>query len=224
MTLSQKLTSDAANIIKTKTASLSKSYLTLARKGEWNHKKRIKIKDKTITHNNWEYMHTKPYKPRKDRVALPYGYIFYSFKDSIEYLKQEAVLSWCTNEEEANIFCQAIEDGFAWCGKTNVAKWSWHTDGTGQYYGTKNKSDGIFYAYHKIGNVWYWFNYGELKEKTDGKLGYTGGYITKDLLNYEDYKWVETEVNLTEEEKKEIEEQNKQEKEEGKYDELKYKV
>ena len=224
VTLSQKLTSDAANAIKTKTASLSKSYLTLARKGSWNHKKRIKIKDKTITHNNWEYMHTKPYKPRKDRVALPYGYIFYSFKDSIEYLKNEAVLSWCTNEEEANIFCQAIEDGFAWCGKTNVAKWAWHTDGTGQYYGTKNKSDGIFYAYHKIGNVWYWFNYGELKEKTGGKLGYTGGYITKDLLNYEDYKWVETEVNLTEEEKKQIDEQKKQEKEEGTYDELKYKV
>lgn len=222
-TISQSIINSAMSVIKTKTASLSKSYLTKARKGEWNHKKRIKVKDKKVTHNNWEYMHTKDYYPRRDRVALPYGYIFYSFKDSIEYLKQEAVLSWCTNEDEANLFCQAIEDGFAWCAKTNVAKWSWHNDGSGQYYGTKNKSDGIFYSYHKIGNVWYWFNYGELKE-VDGKLKYTGGYIKKKLLNYEDYKWVETEVELTEEEKKQIEEQKKQEKEAGTYDELKYKV
>lgn len=220
LTISQSIIDNAVKTIKTKTASLSKSYLTRARKGDWNHKKRIKVKSKTVTHNDYEYMHTKPYNPRKDRIALPYGYIFYSYKDSIEYLKQEAVLSWCTNEDEANLFCQAIEDGFAWCAKTNVAKWSWHTNSHGQYYGTKNRSDYIRYAYHKIGNVMYWFTYGEDKE--DGT--HTGGYIKKKLLNYEDYKWVETEVELTEEEKQEIEEQKKQEKEEGTYDELKYKV
>lgn len=218
--LNQDIVKSAVNAIKTKTDALSKSYIKLARKGEWNHKKRIKVKSKTVTHNDYEYMHTKPYNPRKDRVALPYGYIFYSFKDSIEYLKQEAVLSWCSNEDEAALFCQAIEDGFAWCGKTNIAKWSWHTNKNGQYYGTKNRSDYVRYAYHNIGNVMYWFSYGE--DKANGS--HTGGYIKKKLLDYEDYKWVETQVELTEEEKKAISEQKKQEQEEGTYDEKKYRV
>lgn len=214
LTESQRILKQAKDTIKAKTAELSKKYIKMAHKGDWNNKKRIKMKDTKKELDPNTHMHTKPYYQRRDRVALPYGYILYSFKDTIEYLKNQCVLSWCSNESEAEAFCEAIEEGFAWCEKTNIAKWAWHNNGSGQYYGTKKKGsddwNGIKYGYHKIGNVMYWF--------TDS------GYIKKKLLKYDDYKWVETEVTFTEEEQEAINEQKKAEKEADTYDEYKYKV
>lgn len=180
-TETMKMIAKCKTAIKAKTKELSKSYLKKAHAGKWNHKKRIKIKSRVMGYSGEDairHMHDEDYNPRTDRVSLPYGYLFYSYKDSIEYLKDQCVLSWCKDENETAIFCQAIEDGFKWCEKTNIAKWSWHSDNSGKYYGRADRKNGIIrYAHHKIGSKLYWFT--------------SGGNIIKKLLDYEEYKWVD---------------------------------
>lgn len=171
--------------IRSKTESLGQKYIQLAHEGKWNHKKRIKTKSQNIHYKGEEaktHIHTTAYNPRTDRIKLPYGYILYSFKDAIGYLKNEAVMSWCKDENEAELLCKAIENGFQWCEKTNIAKWQWHTDKTGKYYGTANRSDYVKYGYHQVEGKWYFF---------DAK-----GYIKKRPIELEEYKWEEDEYEV----------------------------
>lgn len=176
---------NAMAAIKAKTTSLSKQYIKLAHEGKWSHKKRIKTKSENIHYKGEDaktHIHTSAYNPRTDRIKLPYGYILYSFKDAIGYLKQQAVLSWCKDENEAEIFCRAIENGFQWCEKTNIAKWQWHENSAGKYYGTKNRSDYVKYGYYQIEGKWYFFS--------------NKGYIKKRPIELEEYKWEEDEYEV----------------------------
>ena len=87
----------------------------------------------------------------KTRWALPYGYLFYSYTDAIEYLKDMALIdigAKCQTLEErqdrvANVndpdpdedlaakqeiwdlFADAIQQGFKWCETTEIAEWDW---------------------------------------------------------------------------------------------------
>lgn len=189
-TKSEQLVEDAMAAIKNKTTELSKEYIKKAHNGDWKHEKRIKIKKKNIHYTGDDaktHLHTNSYDPRKDRVCLPYGYIFNSYKDAIEYLKYEAVMTWCTDKNEAEILCDAIENGFKWCENTKIAKWMWHNDGI-RYYGTKKGTkdwNAPTFAYHKISNKMYWLNGKAHIKQWDG---------CKTMLNledYDDFKWVD---------------------------------
>lgn len=87
----------------------------------------------------------------KRRWALPYGYIFYSYTDAVEYMKDMALLdvnmeydtlqdridaSTDVNELSPdemkaakqdiwNLFADAIQQGFKWCEDTTIAEWDW---------------------------------------------------------------------------------------------------
>lgn len=92
-----------------------------------------------------------PYDEYKDRFRLPFGYIFYSYTDAIEYLKDEALIdivmeydtltesvtaSTDVNELDPdeqiaakqtvwNLFADAIQQGFKWVETTEIAEWDW---------------------------------------------------------------------------------------------------
>lgn len=104
------------------------------------------------------------YDERKDRFALPYGYIFYSYTDAIEYLKDMALIdiskeydslemrvdaSTDVNElspsemrtakqEIWDLFADAIQQGFKWCETTDIAEWDWREITPSDENGEKN--------------------------------------------------------------------------------------
>lgn len=189
-------TAEAAKLaLKAKVASLTKNYIKKAHKGDWDYKKQIKLKKTSYS----DQIHDKTYDQREDRAKLPYGYILYSFKDAMEYLKDEAVRSWCTDQNEADLLCAGIEDGFRWCAKTNIAKWMWHKGKKSgfdvKYYGTKayDKKEVTYvkYGYYNVGNKWYWFDSdGFIYSVKDSENNIKKGkHVTPDYL--EDYKWVD---------------------------------
>lgn len=176
---------EAKAAITAKVQELSQYYIKRAHEGKWNHKKRIKTKSQTIQYTGEDaltHIHTSKYNPRTDRIQLPYGYILYSYKDAIAYLKQVAVKSWCTDQNEAEIFCQAIEEGFKWCEKTEIAKWMWHTKDKKRYFGTKNRSDYVKYGKYHIDNKWYWFD--------------KDGYVDMTPEDLSEYKWESEEYEV----------------------------
>lgn len=104
------------------------------------------------------------YDERKDRFCLPYGYIFYSYTDAIEYLKDMALIdiskeyetlemrvdaSTDVNElspsemrtakqEVWDLFADAIQQGFKWCETTDIAEWDWREITNSDESGEKN--------------------------------------------------------------------------------------
>lgn len=87
----------------------------------------------------------------KTRWALPYGYLFYSYTDAIEYLKDMALIDigakcqtlaerqdrvanvndpdpdedLAAKQEIWDLFADAIQQGFKWCETTDIAEWDW---------------------------------------------------------------------------------------------------
>lgn len=106
------------------------------------------------------------------RWALPYGYIFYSYTDAVEYLKDQALLDLSmeydtiTESQESvniveptpeelvnakqdiwNLFADAIQQGFKWCETTDIAEWDWREWSTTTEDPEKNYLKD--YAWHK---------------------------------------------------------------------------
>jgi hypothetical protein len=98
---------------------LSEKYLRMARNGEWAHN----YDYGPIDHDN-PHDHNYAYSRGKDRASLPYGYLFYSYTDAIGVLT-ERVLGQIKDENEYNLFADAIKEGFKWCETTEIAGWDW---------------------------------------------------------------------------------------------------
>lgn len=148
--------------------------------------------------------HEFPLKPLDNRFALPYGYIFYSYTDAIEYLKDKALMdigakadnpegeseaegdestpSYSTEQidhkqekdETGNndsaiwqCFADAIQQGFKWCEKTDIAAWDWRTTDSNSQSDMKNYLND--FAWHQDEQFRWWYGY---QDKLTGKYYY----------------------------------------------------
>lgn len=114
-----------------------------------------------------------PYDEFKDRFRLPFGYIFYSYTDAVEYLKDQALIDISSeydtlmasinaaadinepdpSEQSAakqtvwNLFADAIQQGFKWVETTKIAEWDWRETTSTTTDGEKNYLKD--YAWHE---------------------------------------------------------------------------
>lgn len=88
LTETQKATKEAMGKITAMVASLSKEYLMKARNGEWDYNG--KFADMDARSNN-PHDPDKPYNIGADRKHLPYGYVFYSYNDSMTALLDKVI-------------------------------------------------------------------------------------------------------------------------------------
>ena len=120
-TYTQQTTEECKAVVKAKVRELSEKYLRAARKGNWDHN----FGNMPDFTNN-PHDPGKRYNEGKDRAALPYGYLFWSYTDAIGVLTQKVLDNYITDEDEYAVFEDAIKQGFKWCEKTEIAGWDWH--------------------------------------------------------------------------------------------------
>ena len=144
----------------------SEKYLRRAHEGKW---------DYPFTGSRSSTWHNKHdpwtgYDELQNRICLPYGYLFYSYTDAIETLKEKAIPREYYNSSNADLysfFADCITDGFKWCETTEIAAWDWREESTdidddGLYAYLNNftwRNDGIGDYYgdgedHYIKNGW----------------------------------------------------------------------
>lgn len=119
-TYTQYVTEEAKAAIKASVRSLSEKYLRKARAGNWDHN----FGNMPDFTNN-PHDPGKRYNEGKDRAALPYGYLFWSYTDAIGVLTQKVLDNYITDQSEYNVFKDAIKEGFKWCETTEIAGWDW---------------------------------------------------------------------------------------------------
>ena len=119
-TYTQQVTAEAKATIKAKVRQLSEEYLRKAHAGNWDHN----YGDMPDFDNN-PHDPGKKYNEGKDRAALPYGYLFWSYTDAIGVLTQKVLDDLIADQDEYNVFKDAIKEGFKWCETTEIAGWDW---------------------------------------------------------------------------------------------------
>lgn len=88
LTETQKATEEAIGAIAAKVEELSKKYLLKARNGDWDYSG--KYADMDAQSNN-PHDPGAPYNLGRDRKALPFGYIFYSYNDAMAVLADDVI-------------------------------------------------------------------------------------------------------------------------------------
>ena len=165
---------DLVNEVRT----LSEKYLKMAHTGDWPYPfSASRSGEFHNRHDPWA-----DYDELKNRICLPYGYLFYSYTDAVETLKEKAIPKEYYNSSNTDLysfFCDCINDGFKWCETTDIATWDWrekttqiNDDGMYQYlynFAWRNDGYGDYYgdgAGHYMVNAWvedasnkhYWCN------------------------------------------------------------------
>ena len=165
-TYTQQITEECKAAIKAKVRELSEKYLRKARKGDWDHNY-----GQMPDFDNNPHDPGKKYNEGKDRAALPYGYLFWSYTDAIGVLTQRVLDGYITDTSEYDIFKDAIKQGFKWCESTEIAAWDWRYKAE---YDDDTYNDLKRYKWLKDDHGW-WYGDGE------------GGYLTN--------CWVEDAIN-----------------------------
>ena len=119
-TYTQQITDECKAAITARVRQLSEEYLRKAHAGHWDHN----FGNMPDFTNN-PHDPGKRYNEGKDRAALPYGYLFWSYTDSIGVLTQKVLDNYITDQDEYKVFEDAIKDGFKWCETTEIAGWDW---------------------------------------------------------------------------------------------------
>ena len=104
-TYTQQVTAEAKATIKAKVRQLSEEYLRKAHAGNWDHN----YGDMPDFDNN-PHDPGKKYNEGKDRAALPYGYLFWSYTDAIGVLTQKVLDDLIADQDEYNVFKDAIKE------------------------------------------------------------------------------------------------------------------